>query len=49
MMYLWLRLLDPTALTNMWSFERTVMEAVVNTHSSVRPGRSYLCSCRGYL
>ena len=35
MIYLWLRLLDPTALTNMWSFERTVMEAVVTARTVV--------------
>ena len=29
MIYLWLRLLGYTALTNMWSLERTVLEVVV--------------------
>lgn len=35
MIYLWLRLLDPTALTNMWSFKRTVMEAIVTARTVV--------------
>ena len=35
MMYLWLRLLGSTALTNMWSLERTVLEVVVAARTVV--------------